>query len=87
MTSQCLVEGARCSAETQATTAQLPAYVVEFRSIFAKENFDILPEHHKWDHVIKLTPRAEPKLLKVYPLSLLEQKELDAFLEENLHTG
>ena len=55
--------------------------------MFTKEDFDILPEHRKWDHMIELTPRAEPKSSKVHPLSLLEQAELDAFLEENLHTG
>jgi len=54
--------------------------------VFAKKDFDILPEHRKWDHAIELIPRAEPKSSKVYPLSLLEQAELDAFLEENLHT-
>jgi len=80
------VEGARHSAETQAAATPLPAYVVEFRSVFAKEDFDILPEHCKWDHAIELTPGAEPKSSKVYPLSPLEQAELDAFLEENLHT-
>ena len=85
-TFQCLAEGARCSTETQTTTAQLPVYVVEFRSVFAKENFNILPEHYKWDHMIELTPGAEPKSSKVYPLSPLEQEELNAFLEENLHT-
>ena len=55
--------------------------------MFAKEDFDILPEHCKWDHAIELTPGAEPKSSKVYPLSPLEQAELDAFLEENLRTG
>jgi len=55
--------------------------------MFAKEDFDILPEHHKWDHVIELIPGAEPKSSKVYLLSPLEQTELDAFLEENLCTG
>jgi len=65
----------------------LPTYVVEFQSVFAKEDFDILPEHRKWDHAIELIPGAEPKLSKVYPLSPLEQTELDAFLEENLRTG
>ena len=55
--------------------------------MFAKEDFDILPEHCKWDHAIELTPGAEPKSSKVYPLSPLEQVELDAFLEENLRTG
>jgi len=55
--------------------------------VFVKEDFNILPEHCKWDHTIKLTPGAEPKSSKVYPLFLLEQAELDAFLEENLRTG
>jgi len=59
---------------------------MEFQSVFAKEDFDILLEHCKWDHAIELIPRAEPKLSKVYPLSLLEQAELDVFLEENLRT-
>jgi len=86
-TSQRLAEGARRSKEMQANTALLPAYIAEFQSVFAKEDFDILPEHRKWDHAIELIPRAEPKSSKVYLLSLLEQMELDAFLEENLHTG
>ena len=83
---QHLAEGARYSKETQAATTPQPAYIMEFQSMFAKEDFDILLEHHKWDHAIELISRAEPKLSKVYPLSLLEQAELDAFLEENLCT-
>jgi len=55
--------------------------------MFTKEDFDILLEHHKWDHTIELIPGAEPKSSKVYPLFPLEQAELDAFLEENLCTG
>jgi len=58
-----------------------------FESIFAKKDFDILPEHKQWDHAIELIPDSEPKSSKVYSLSPVEQKELDAFLEENLHTG
>ena len=81
------MEGARRSMEKQAAATPLPTYVTEFWSVFTKEDFDILLEHRKWDHVIELIPRAEPKLLKVYSLSLLEQAELDAFLEENLYTG
>jgi len=86
-TSQRLVEGARCSAEIQAAATPLPAYIAEFQSMFAKEDCDILLEHRKWDHAIELIPGAEPKSSKVYPLSPLEQAELDAFLEENLRTG
>jgi len=86
-TSQRLAERARCSKETLAAATPLPAYVMEFQSVFTKEDFDILPEHRKWDHAIELIPRAEPKSSKVYSLSPLEQEELDTFLEENLYTG
>jgi len=71
-TSQHLMEGARHSKETQATTTPLPAYVMEFQSMFTKEDFDILLEHRKWDHAIELISGAEPKSSKVYPLSPLE---------------
>jgi len=57
-----------------------------FKSVFTKKDFDILPEHRQWDHAIELILGSEPKLSKVYLLSLVEQKELDSFLEENLHT-
>jgi len=80
------VEGARRSKEILATATPLPAYVAEFQSVFAKKDFDILPEHRKWDHAIELISGVEPKSSKVYPLSPLEQAELDAFLEENLRT-
>jgi len=44
-TSQRLAEGARRSKETLAAATLLPTYVMEFQSVFAKEDFDILPEH------------------------------------------
>jgi len=47
MTFQHLVEGARCNKETLAATSPLPIYVTEFQLVFAKEDFDILPEHWK----------------------------------------
>jgi len=86
MTSQKLAEGAHQSAEAQREPFIPPDYVRGFESVFAKEDFDILPEHRQWDHAIELILGSEPKSLKVYPLSLVEQKELDAFLEENLRT-
>jgi len=43
-------------------------------------------EHCHLDHTIKLLPRLEPKLSKVYLLSPVEQKKLDIFLKGNLHT-
>jgi len=86
-TSQKLAEGARQSAEAQRKPFIPPDCVRGFESVFAKEDFDILPEHRQWDHAIELIPGSEPKSSKVYPLSPVEQKELDAFLEENLRTG
>jgi len=73
--------------ETQKGLFTLPDCTKGFESVFAKEDFNILLEHRQWDHAIELIPDLEPKLSKVYPLSPVEQKELDSFLEENLHTG
>jgi len=85
-TSQKLAEGARRSAKARKEPFILPDCVRGFEFVFAKEDFDVLPEHRQWDHAIELVLGSEPKLLKVYPLSLVEQKELDSFLEENLCT-
>jgi len=87
MISQKLAEGAHQASETRKELLTLSDCVKGFESVFTKEDFDILPEHRQWDHAIELIPGSEPKSLKVYPLSLVEQKELDSFLEENLHTG
>jgi hypothetical protein len=40
-----------------------------------------------WDHAIELILDAKPANCKVYPISPLEQKELDAFIAEGLSTG
>jgi len=39
--------------------------------MFAKDDFDILLEHHYWDYAIELLPGSKPKSMKVY--SLLHQ--------------
>ena len=54
--------------------------------MFTKNDFDILLEHHYRDYTIELILGSKPKSTKVYPLSPIEQKELDAFLQKNLHT-
>ena len=84
--SQKLAEGACRASETRKGLLPLPDCAKEFESVFAKEDFDILSDHRQWDHAIKLIPGSEPKSSKVYPLFLVEQKELDSFLEENLRT-
>jgi len=47
MTSQKLAEGAHQSTETQREPFILPDCVRGFESIFAKEDFNILPEHRQ----------------------------------------
>jgi len=53
--------------------------------VFAKEDFNILPDHHKWNHSIKLIQRAKLKTSKVYLLSPVEQTKLDVFITKNLY--
>ena len=55
--------------------------------MFSKESFDELPKWKQWDYVINLKPESQPFSTKVYPMSPIEQKELDDFLEENLSSG
>jgi hypothetical protein len=49
--------------------------------------FDSLPEHHKWDPAIELEREPSPRFCKVYPMTLIEQMKMDAFLEKALATG
>ena len=62
-------------------------YLKEFTSVFSKMSFDVLPDPKEWDHAVELVPRSKLSGCKVYPLSPAEQKELDAFLKENLETS
>jgi len=87
MISQKLAEGACRASETWKGLLALPDCAKGFELVFAKKDFDILLEHRQWDHAIELVPGSEPKSSKVYPLSPVEQKELDSFLKENLRTG
>ena len=65
----------------------VPNYLQEFTSVFSKKSFDVLPEPREWDHTVELIPSSKSSNCKVYPLSLVEQKELNVFLKENLETG
>src|SRR3978361_1296839 len=65
----------------------VPSYLHDYEDVFAKSSFDVLPDRKPWDHAVELIPDAKPANCKVYPLSPNEQKELDAFIQENLATG
>jgi len=55
--------------EAQKRLFTLPDCAKEFESVFAKKDFNILPEHRQWDHAIELVLGSEPKSSKVYPVS------------------
>jgi hypothetical protein len=59
----------------------------DFSDVFDKESFDFLLERQMWDHAIELVPDSKPTNCKVYPISQLEQKKLDAFIVEGLSTS
>jgi hypothetical protein len=58
-----------------------------YADVFSKTAFDSLPERRKWDHTIELEREPSPGFRKIYPMTLTEQTEMDAFLEEALATG
>jgi len=82
--SQRLVEG---SQQNSQPSECIPPHLCDFHSIFLKDSFNELPRTKPWDLAIELAPNASPKSCKVYPLSASEQKDLDAFLKENLDSG
>ena len=85
--SQRLAEAFKRNSEPPDYEKHIPPYLRDFHSVFSKESFDDLPESKPWDHAVELIPDATPKSCKVYPLATSEQKELDAFLKENLDSG
>jgi hypothetical protein len=85
--SQRLAEAHKRNSQPVDYEKHIPPHLRDFHAVFAKESFDDLPEHKPWDHAVELAPDANPKSCKVYPLAASEQKELDAFLKENLESG
>jgi hypothetical protein len=65
----------------------VPTALYSYEDVFSETAFDTLPQRQKWDHTIKLEREPSPGFRKVYPMTLTEQTEIDAFLEEALATG
>jgi hypothetical protein len=65
----------------------VPTSLHAYTDVFSETAFDSLPERHKWDHAIELEHESSPGFRKVYPMTLMEQTEIDTFLEEALATG
>jgi hypothetical protein len=65
----------------------VPTSLHAYADVFSEMAFNSLPECRKWDHAIELECKPLPGFRKVYPMTLMEQTEMDAFLEEVLATG
>jgi hypothetical protein len=65
----------------------VPTTLHKYADIFSETAFDSLLECRKWDHTIELEREPSPGFRKVYPMTLIEQMEMDAFLEEASATG
>jgi hypothetical protein len=83
-----------CLAEAFAKNSKLNSFedivltsLHTYANIFSETASDSLPERRKWDHAIELEHKPSPGFRKVYPMTLTEQTEMDAFLEEVLATG
>ena len=84
---QCLAEAHLWNTAPRSFRDSIPDYLHKYEDVFAKESFDTLPEWRQWDHAIKLVPDPKLSNCKVYPMSIMEQAELDHFIREHLQTG
>ena len=85
--SQQLAEAAQRAQPEKTFEEIVPREYWDYQDVFSKESFDELPDRRQWDHAIELIPEAQARNCKLYPLSPPEQKELDAFIKENLDSG
>ena len=65
--------------EDEIFSKRVPEEYHEFADVFAKKDFEKLPERRSWDHAIELAPGFKPVDCKVYPLNPQEQIALDKF--------
>ena len=66
------------------TEVKLPEKYKEFSSVFSEEEAHCFLPSRPYDHAINLDDSFVPKVGKIYPLTLKEQKATEDFLEENL---
>ena len=60
---------------------------LSYAKVFSEVESKRFPTQKPYNHPIDLVENAEMKRAKIYPLSIFELKELDAYLEENLAKG
>ena len=64
----------------------VPKEFHNFHNVFSKDSYNKLPDRKPWDHHIDFKPGTTtiPPPVKLFPWSLAEQKELNAFLMGDL---
>jgi hypothetical protein len=85
--SGCLAEAFAKNSMPKGFEDIVPISLHTYADVFSEMAFDSLPERHKWDHAIELEHEPSPGFCKVYPMTLIERMEMDAFLEGALATG
>jgi hypothetical protein len=87
MVSGCLAEASAKNSKPKDFQDIVPMSLHAYADVFSETAFDSLPERRKLDHAIELEHEPSPRFRKVYPMTLMEQTEMDTFLEEALATG
>jgi hypothetical protein len=85
--SRCLAKASTKNSKLKDFHDIVPTPLHAYADVFSETAFDSLPERCKRDHAIELEHEFSPGFHKVYPMTLMEQTEMDAFLEEALATG
>jgi hypothetical protein len=87
MVSGCLAKVFAKNSKLKGFEDIVPMSLHTYADVFSETAFDFLPERRKWDHAIELEHEPSPGFHKVYSMTLTEQTEIDAFLDEVLATG
>jgi hypothetical protein len=82
MVSRRLVEASAKNSKPKSFEDAVPTLLHAYADVFSEMAFDSLPERRKWDHAIELEREPSPGFRKVFPMTLTEQTDMDAFLEE-----
>jgi hypothetical protein len=85
--SGCLAEASAKNSMPKGFHEIVPTALHSYEDVFSKTAFDMFPQRRKWDHAIELEREPSPGFRKAYPMTLTEQTEMDAYLEEALATG
>ncbi|KAK3507516.1 hypothetical protein QTP70_028076 [Hemibagrus guttatus] len=71
----------------EAAGGHLPSQYMDFHMVFSEERVARLPHHQVWDCAIDLLPNASPPKGRIYPLSLLDSKAMEEYIESSLAAG